>query len=241
MDTGAHFHVLLIAGRRMITQGTDGLSRGSLSEGVLSGSSMLAFLPFHRSALDRSPLLRCWIESWASSDGTHLSFLSPLEWFTLGHTARRSIWTPPPAAADAALFELSKAVRKRPHLSHIIIIPRLMTACWRRLFGKLCDLQFTIPLGSPFWPLSQFEPLVVGIIFPFLRHRPWRMRGTLLMARMARQLSSLPPSDHTWGRTLLCQLFDTTRRLSSMPPRLVWDMLQGSGPPGIPHSTPNGR
>jgi hypothetical protein len=47
MDHGAFIHVLLVAGKRMIAQGTDGLSRGSLSNGVLTGPSMLTFIPFH--------------------------------------------------------------------------------------------------------------------------------------------------------------------------------------------------
>lgn len=229
MATGAFFHILLVSGRRMIAQGTDGLSRGSICEGVLGGTAMLEFLPFHQSALDRSPTLQAWIESWTSTDGLPTLFLSPIDWYTAGHTASRAIWTPPPAAADAALAELAKAIHKRPHHSHIIVIPRLMTSRWRRLFGKLCDLQFTIPLGCPFWTHSQFEPLVVGVVFPFIRHRPWRLRGTPFMDRLARQLSTMPPSDHSWGGHILCQLFQQTRGFNSMSASLVWQVLHSTG------------
>ena len=229
MAHGVFIHVLLVAGTRMIAQGTDGLSRGSLNNGVLGGASMLHFVPFHLSALDRSPSLQNWVSSWATEDQCPLTYLNPLDWFTgTGHSSQRSVWTPPPAAADAALSELARAVHKRPHLSHIILIPRLMTYHWRRLFGKLCNLQFTIPLGCPFWPVSSFEPLIVGVVFPFLPHRPWRLHGTPFMDRVARQLSSMPPADHTWGRDLLRQLFQRTRVMPTLPPSMVWQMLHPS-------------
>lgn len=228
MDTGAFFHVILVSGHRMIAQGTDGLSRGSTYEGVLSGTPMLQFVPLHLSALQREPTLHQWVSSWALTDGIPLCWLSPMDWFQSGHTSPRAVWTPPPAAADAALSELAKAIHKRPHLEHIIIIPRLMTSRWRRLFGKISDLQFTVPLGCSFWPHTQFEPLVVGVVFRFIRHRPWRLRGTPFMDHLARQLSNLPPADQTWGRHLLCKLFSFTQQMDSMPPSVVWQMLHQS-------------
>jgi hypothetical protein len=37
-------HVIHISGKRMIAQGTDGCSRGSLMEGVMVGADMLMFV-----------------------------------------------------------------------------------------------------------------------------------------------------------------------------------------------------
>lgn len=213
MDSGAFFHVLLVSGKCMIAQGTDGLSRGSTFDGVLAGTPMLQYVPLHLSAMDRSATITTWLESWASSDGVPFTILEPFAWFSSGHRSPRGVWCPPPAAADAALPEVAKAIHRHPHLSHIILIPRLMTSHWRRLFGKIVDIQFTVPLGCTFWPLTNFEPLVVGIVFPLTRHPPWRLCGTTFMDCMARELSALPPSDHTWGRPLLCQLFLQTWRL----------------------------
>jgi hypothetical protein len=53
-----HIHLVHIPGTRMIAQGTDGLSRGDTSEGVMSGRSILEFVPLHLSALSRQPVLR---------------------------------------------------------------------------------------------------------------------------------------------------------------------------------------
>jgi hypothetical protein len=63
----------------MIAQGTDGVSRGILTEGVTSGLDMLSFVRLHLSALDRRPELKPWIRSWL---GEESDFLTPDQWFT---------------------------------------------------------------------------------------------------------------------------------------------------------------
>jgi hypothetical protein len=54
------FQVLMVhvSGERMKAQGTDGVSRGQLTEGVMNGKSMFSFLPMHETALERSPLIQ---------------------------------------------------------------------------------------------------------------------------------------------------------------------------------------
>ena len=47
-----------VAGKRMMAQGTDGVSRGSLREGVGLGESMLKFCPWGESALGSEVKLR---------------------------------------------------------------------------------------------------------------------------------------------------------------------------------------
>ena len=55
-----------VAGTRMIEQGTDGLSRGDLREGVMQGRSMLDYIPLNDSAVTRFQPLKSWIDSWSS-------------------------------------------------------------------------------------------------------------------------------------------------------------------------------
>jgi hypothetical protein len=57
-------HVLHVSGTCMQAQGTDGLSRGCLDEGVLAGSVMLGFVPLHLSAADRESSLQAWVAYW---------------------------------------------------------------------------------------------------------------------------------------------------------------------------------
>jgi hypothetical protein len=64
---------------------------------------------------------------------------------------------------------------------HLVIIPRLLTAVWRRHLNKICDLVFTLPIGNDLWTDSQFEPLIIGLSLPLSRHAPWKLRGTPLL------------------------------------------------------------
>ena len=58
-------HILHISGLRMIAIGVDGLSRGMLNEGVMTGkSNLLSFLPLAKSALEVAPELLDWFRGW---------------------------------------------------------------------------------------------------------------------------------------------------------------------------------
>jgi hypothetical protein len=68
MDGGLNLRVIHVAGSRMIEQGTDGGSRGDLTQGVMAGEPMLKYVPLHLTALERSPQLEPWIRSWWDDD-----------------------------------------------------------------------------------------------------------------------------------------------------------------------------
>ena len=172
--------------------------------------------------------MRSWVESWFHP-GEDVQWLEPRDWYHLGHRRKICVWTPPPAGAGAALEQLGKAIHKRPHHTHLFICPRLMTAHWRKMLGKTCDLIFSIPTGTEFWDNSQYEPLVAGLYFPLIRHPPWRLRSTPLLERVERKMQSLSPTTPSWGRLVLRELLKQTRALDSMPPGLVWSMLHCAG------------
>jgi hypothetical protein len=230
MQTNMIVHVIHVAGKRMIAQGTDALSRGLTTEGVMSGTAFASFVPLHLSALEREPipLLRTWIHSWFGSADECL-WLTPDDWFTRGHTHGQCIWTPPPAAADAALDQLGQAVHKRLTPTHLVVVPRLMTSHWRKILGKICDLVFTVPVGSDIWGHSLFEPLIVGISFLLCKHRPWRLRGTPMLARVEGLLRDLPETSPQWGGHILRQLCFQARSLDAMSPSLVRALLHSPG------------
>jgi hypothetical protein len=212
LEFGFMLHVIHVSGRRMISQGTDGLSRGDVTTGVLQGQPMLSFAPLHLSATQRSPGLISWCVSWLLPQHSLLP-LDPTGWFSLGHgiqdfatnsdglevpvlSGSQStvyLWTPPPAAAFLALEQLSYARLKRPHLAHIVVCPRLMTAYWRKLLHKQSDLVFTLPCGvrPAVWPQDMFEPLLVGVCLPFLLTPPWSRRQTPSVLAVAEQLSAV--------------------------------------------------
>jgi hypothetical protein len=66
-------HVIHMSGKKMIAQGMDGSSRGSLMEGVMTGCDMLVFVDLAHTAIERNPPLLDWVRTW-----TKLSKLEPL-------------------------------------------------------------------------------------------------------------------------------------------------------------------
>ena len=48
------FHIIHVYRKRMIAQGTYGLSRGDLTEGVVLGKSMISQIPINSSAFEQS-------------------------------------------------------------------------------------------------------------------------------------------------------------------------------------------
>ena len=234
-------HVLHCAGTRMIAQGTDGLSRGNLLEGVMKGEDFQSFIPLCLSALDRSPELEGWFKSIFGRK--ELEVLAPRDWFGKGHDVRswyknrghwypelRSgtyLWQPPPAAARFAVEEIRKARLKRQDSTHVFVCPRLMTPYWRRHLHKVADIVFELPCAAiPEWNESHHEPLVVGIVFPFVSHRPWQLRNAPKLRAVARELRSLWKKDPELARGFLRQLCLFTRSLSSLSKSLVWNLLQ---------------
>ena len=93
MSGDFHFHLVHVSGRQMIAQGTDGLSRGCLSEGIMQDRSMLDFVPLHLSPLDRQPDLLHWIRDW--TEQPTLSPLNPMDWYRQGQCLKHNYGSEP--------------------------------------------------------------------------------------------------------------------------------------------------
>ena len=244
MKYGLLIHIIHVSGKRMIAQGTDGCSRGSLMEGVMAGKDMLSFVDLAKSAYERHPPLLDWIRQWTGL--ADLKPLTPEEWFVEGHgvvggtkdrhgvwipdhcpKGRTFLWLPPPAAADAMLEELLKSRHKRTDLYHVVAIPRLWLPKWRRLFNKACDFTFEIPAHPSFWPVSMFEPLWVGIILPFTHHRPWSFGRAPVLVDMGIRLRPLLQTSEALSGDLLRKLWKLPQRISRLPERVARGVLHG--------------
>jgi hypothetical protein len=227
------------SGKRMMAQGTDGVSRGHLKEGVSTGEAMMSFIPLHLTAFQRSSTLKEWIQSWL---GRQAEFLSPDDWFERGHDVSGGskdskgfwrpktcpgtfVWSPPPAAASVALEELRKARIKRQDSLHIIVIPRLLKPEWFRQLYKTCDLVFDVPPGVDCWPTNMYEPIVIGIVFPFLSRPPWQLRRTPKMFQVARTLREMWQVGDVAAGHFLRKLLLEYAKLSSVPANVVRQML----------------
>lgn len=204
---GLKLHVVHIAGTRMIAQGTDGVSRGNLLEGVLAGNDMLSFVPLHETAFDRSPSLKDWIKEWLPD--LSFDFLTENDWFDKGlgisdsyrhhpnmwcpdYDDNGKIWTPAPTSAFTAMTELVRSRHMDSSRTHIFVCPRLYTHEWRKGLLKTADITFYIPAGAiPQWPESMHEPLLFGIILPFSSSPPWQLRGSAPILELERELQGL--------------------------------------------------
>jgi len=210
MHASLRLHVIHVTGTRMIHQGTDGLSRGLLTDGVFASNHMKLHVPLHLPAHHCHPPVLSWVQSWCpqaaiqpltpaewyweghglsacsvqSPQGTYFPSLHPSEWF---------LWSPPPAAAQAALEELTASRHKHPGLDHqIFIVPRLFTSQWRWLLYKTADAVFELPAGvCPAWPLPMHEPLVVGLTLHFAICPPFQLRFYPPFLDLVRSLQGL--------------------------------------------------
>jgi hypothetical protein len=225
----------------MIAQGTDGVSRGYLAQGVMAGESMKVHIPIYLSAVERSSKdLVPWIRSWSESNAI---LLEPFGWFETGHDitgwehgvdgfarptigfGQTYIWAPPPFAAEVAMAEMRKARIKRQRSSHIFVCPRLCTTLWQRQLYKCADFVFELPVGSSVWPLDMHQPLLIGVLFPFLSVNPWQLQGTPKMHAVGRDLRKVFQTPELDSRDFLRQFWRSSLGLRHMPERVVRRML----------------
>ncbi|KAL7559821.1 hypothetical protein ACA910_003984 [Epithemia clementina (nom. ined.)] len=174
MEGKLFVHVVWVAGTCMIAQGTDGLSRGDLMNGVLSGQSMLNFVPINKSDEERQPgFLKFLMETMSPFSPTSLT---PNDWFDKAFEPSHYVWIPPPSAALEALEQLCNSKQVRPKNANTFACPALMTNQWRKKLSCIADVMFTVPVGSTVWDIGQHEPVIVVLICPLLHCRPWQVK-----------------------------------------------------------------
>ena len=97
----------------------------------MTGVSVTSFLPLNLTAFERSDRLLEWVGD-VCGDVENVRFLDPEGWFSDAHEYGSFVWAPPPAAADVVVEQFSQAKHKRPESLHLIVVPRVMTAQWRK-------------------------------------------------------------------------------------------------------------
>jgi hypothetical protein len=226
MKGKAFVHIVWVSGRRMIVQGTDGLSRGEFLTGIMRGMPMLEFVPLHLSVLERrkGPVLDFLSNV---TQGEPFLRLQPDQWLLDPHDVDGNyLWTPPPVIADVAVFQLAEAVHIRPWNTHIVVLPGLMTALWRKMLSKTADVILTLPFDDTVWPReSQFEKLTFAIVFPLLDSNPWRVKRTPLLRQFEVQVRNLQGQSFTQYRDSLCKLWLSARALPALPSGMACSML----------------
>lgn len=217
MRSGMILHVTHVSGKRMIAQGTDGLSRGDHSSGSMTGAPIRSFIPLHLPPLERSPALMPWLVE-VLADLSPI-FLSYDNWFdsTLNEDGT-FVWNAAPAAAEFVVERLGVARHKRPNSFHLVAVPRLMTGRWRKHLSRACDFYFKLDNSSLWNMKSQFEPLLIFVCLPFLPHRPQLSERDGLISQLRRTLLSenLPQVHTPPQRAVLRKLFSSAREISPL-------------------------
>jgi hypothetical protein len=228
-------HLIWVAGTRMIDQGVDGLSRGDLENGVMTGRSMLDFIPIHSTAFERSRTLEPWLRSWMPTD---TCFLSTEQWFDTAHKeAKAFVWTPAPPIADAALDQLFEARHTRPHVFHFVLIPNLMTYKWRKSLRKAADVLITIRVGPSIWGTNMHESLTFAILCPLIHRAPWHLRPTAMVGNLEADLSGMWTPSAERERDSLCQFYLSATTLETVPERVARGLLRNKDlERGVPDS-----
>jgi hypothetical protein len=174
-----------------------------------------------------------WLKSWIPSP--KIISLDEEDWFELGHGltgGKRNtsgvwmpeelksgwlIWAPPPAIAEVAVEELEESRHKCKHLNHVFVAPRLMTFAWRKKLKKICDLVFELPPGARLcWPVSEHEPLIIGLTLRFSSCSPWQVKragGILELEGILRELWKTKDYNE---RSVLREFCESPRRLEGM-------------------------
>jgi hypothetical protein len=226
MKGKAFIHVVWVAGKRMIAQGTDGLSRGDLTNGVMRGLPMLEFVPLNKSVLDRrkGPILD-WLRT--TMGGEECVRLNPQDWLLAPHDEDGTfLWTPPPAIADVAVYQMAEAIHLRPWNTHVFIVPNLMTARWRKMLGKASDLVVTLPFDPVVWPKeSEYERLTFAISFPLLARDPWRVKRSPLFRDVETTLRGMSGTPFAQYGDRLREFWTSARALQSMPSGVARSLL----------------
>ena len=206
-------HLCHISGKRMIAEGTDGLSRADHGEGVMLGKDIRTFIPLHLDPVTREPKVLDWLKD--VTRGLDFEFLNASGWFDDAHNPGNYIWSVPPAAAEVVVEQLGFIRLKRPNSMHLLVIPRLMTGRWRRHLNRGTDGY--AKLDDPeVWNLScQFEPLLIYVCLPFHSENPKLQERGRILDRISRTLSkpTLPSTPTGRRRDLLRQFLCDARKL----------------------------
>jgi hypothetical protein len=86
-----------------------------------------------------------------------------------------------------------------------------MTYPWQKRLAKICDLLLDIPPGRrTWWPITEHEPIILGLTLPFSSSSPWQVRRQPTFLDMERDLRSMFQGEDGHEGRILRQLLCPT-------------------------------
>jgi hypothetical protein len=158
-----------------------------------------------------------------------LKHMQPFDWFADSMEYGNFLWEIAPAAGQIAIEQICTHVHGLPETLHIICIPRLCTAMWRKQLNKVADLIVQVQPVEDFWGKSQHEPLLIAFYFPILptlrKFRPWQLKGTELVDRTRRKLQRMQEASEPVDWSCLRELLLLSRKVRTMPDGMARELL----------------
>ncbi|KAL7556538.1 hypothetical protein ACA910_017629 [Epithemia clementina (nom. ined.)] len=222
-------HVIWVAGRRMIDQGTDGLSRANLTNGVMRGMSMFDFIPLAKTALERQgKMIYDFLDNVVKGTPT-LTLLEPQDWFGKPQDEDGCyLWAPAPCLGDVAVYLLAEAMHIRPWNTQLGVLPSVMAGRWRKLLYKTSDFLCVLPFGEDLWPMAtEYKPLTLAFVFPLLHRSPWRVKRSDVCLQQENTVRSLHRESVAFVRDYLREFWVQARALKPLPKGITRAVLSG--------------
>lgn len=97
---------------------------------------------------------------------------------------------------------------------HVVVIPNMMTPESLKELYKLVDIVISVP-ARLCWVQEKFESLMIAIVFYFLTHSPWELRGTAKMFAVARKIITVFQTTDLNIENSLSKFLFEVRRLPS--------------------------
>ena len=156
-----------VAGKRLIYQGTDGLSRGQKNAGSLSGDvvDVRGYNPLAAAPAPVPGPLKRWV---TARHGDLAELWQPRQWTADYIRGKATLWMPPPLLAREAIRRFLRHRMVAPSTTTaVFLLPRRYTAPWRRLLRHF--RTSSIPAGAgEHWQLAEHEPLIVAYCPPWV-------------------------------------------------------------------------
>jgi hypothetical protein len=129
---------------------------------------------------------------------------------------------------------MAEAAHIRPWNTHIVVVPNLMSARWRKTLIKAADIVVTLPFDATVWPKeTEFEKLTFAIVFPLLSREPWRVKRCPLFRDVEVTMRGMSGSTFAQYGDRLRELWTSARALQSMPSSVARSLLHNKTPGSI--------
>ena len=125
--------------------------------------------------------------------------------------------------------------------THIFVCLRLLKTEWLKQLHKAADCLFDVPPVFGPWSKDMFEPLKIGVIFPFIDRKPWQLRSTPKMLEVGRKVRKVFEKEPLDAGDFLRQFLLEFKRLRSMPKDVVWRLLYFGKRSRVPHCSDRGH